>query len=115
MVINLASKDIEKLMLTYKPEEEDIDPQEDASSHVDGVSNGAEGVQSKYFDLTGWELALVTTANTDISSFYERKPRLFLHSHILILLSPYLSLTLYTYNSLRPPATTNCFKETDSL
>ncbi|KAI3497824.1 hypothetical protein L1887_33397 [Cichorium endivia] len=124
----------ERLMLTYKPEEEeDTEPQEDANSPVDeailesaddvdvsnddlapapppppptfnsrdpddllglnfdapnassieennalalaiiptdGVSNG---VQSKDFDPTGWELALVTTPSTDISSFQERQ------------------------------------------
>ncbi|KAI3763755.1 hypothetical protein L2E82_13752 [Cichorium intybus] len=124
----------ERLMLTYKPEEEeDTEPQEDANSPVDeailesaddldtsnddlapapppppptfnsrdpddllglnfdapnassieennalalaiiptdGVTNG---VQSKDFDPTGWELALVTTPSTDISSFQERQ------------------------------------------
>ncbi|CAI9278487.1 unnamed protein product [Lactuca saligna] len=126
----------ERLMLTYKPEE-DTDPQEDTNSPVneaipdstddyvsnddsapapspppppptfnsrdpddllglnfdapnassiedsnalalaiiptDGVSNGSGGVQTKDFDPTGWELALVSTPSTDISSFQDRQ------------------------------------------
>ncbi|XP_023742267.1 putative clathrin assembly protein At2g01600 [Lactuca sativa] len=126
----------ERLMLTYKPEE-DTDPQEDTNSPIDeaipestddyvsnddsapapspppppptfnsrdpddllglnfdapnassledsnalalaiiptdGVSNGSGGVQTKDFDPTGWELALVSTPSTDISSFQDRQ------------------------------------------
>ncbi|KAI3720132.1 hypothetical protein L6452_21042 [Arctium lappa] len=40
---------------------------------TDGTSNGSAGVQAKDFDPTGWELALVTTPSTDISSFQERQ------------------------------------------
>ncbi|KVH97668.1 AP180 N-terminal homology (ANTH) domain-containing protein [Cynara cardunculus var. scolymus] len=38
-----------------------------------GRSNGSGGAQAKDFDPTGWELALVTTPSTDISSFQERQ------------------------------------------
>ncbi|XP_024988770.1 putative clathrin assembly protein At2g01600 [Cynara cardunculus var. scolymus] len=40
---------------------------------TDGRSNGSGGAQAKDFDPTGWELALVTTPSTDISSFQERQ------------------------------------------
>ncbi|XP_076912403.1 putative clathrin assembly protein At2g01600 [Bidens hawaiensis] len=40
---------------------------------TDATSNGSAGVQAKDIDLTGWELALVTTPSTDISSFQERQ------------------------------------------
>ncbi|KAF5762273.1 putative ANTH domain, ENTH domain, phosphoinositide-binding clathrin adaptor, domain 2 [Helianthus annuus] len=40
---------------------------------TDATSNGSTGVQAKDLDLTGWELALVTTPTTDISSFQERQ------------------------------------------
>ncbi|KAI3818246.1 hypothetical protein L1987_12049 [Smallanthus sonchifolius] len=40
---------------------------------TDGSSNGSTGVQAKDLDLTGWELALVTTPSNDISSFQERQ------------------------------------------
>ncbi|GKD05007.1 putative clathrin assembly protein, partial [Tanacetum coccineum] len=40
---------------------------------TDGASNGFTGSQAKDADLTGWELALVSTPSTDISSFQERQ------------------------------------------
>ncbi|XP_076951255.1 putative clathrin assembly protein At2g01600 [Bidens hawaiensis] len=40
---------------------------------TDATSNGSAGVQAKDIDLTGWELALVTSPSTDISSFQERQ------------------------------------------
>ncbi|XP_076917405.1 putative clathrin assembly protein At2g01600 [Bidens hawaiensis] len=40
---------------------------------TDAASNGSAGVQAKDIDLTGWELALVTTPSTNISSFQERQ------------------------------------------
>ncbi|KAK9074548.1 hypothetical protein SSX86_007146 [Deinandra increscens subsp. villosa] len=40
---------------------------------TDATSNGSTGVQAKDLDLTGWELALVTTPSNDISSFQERQ------------------------------------------
>lgn len=40
---------------------------------VDGTSNGFAGGQVKDLDPTGWELALVSTPSTDISSFQERQ------------------------------------------
>nr|GEV19198.1 putative clathrin assembly protein At2g01600 [Tanacetum cinerariifolium] len=40
---------------------------------TDGTSNGFAGGQAKDADLTGWELALVSTPSTDISSFQERQ------------------------------------------
>ncbi|GJW10082.1 putative clathrin assembly protein [Tanacetum coccineum] len=40
---------------------------------TDGTSNGFTGSQAKDADLTGWELALVSTPSTDISSFQERQ------------------------------------------
>ncbi|KAI7739235.1 hypothetical protein M8C21_004432, partial [Ambrosia artemisiifolia] len=40
---------------------------------TDATSNISTGVQEKGLDLTGWELALVTTPSTDISSFQERQ------------------------------------------
>nr|GEW89295.1 putative clathrin assembly protein At2g01600 [Tanacetum cinerariifolium] len=40
---------------------------------TDWTSNGFTGSQAKDVDLTGWELALVSTPGTDISSFKERQ------------------------------------------
>nr|XP_043624038.1 putative clathrin assembly protein At2g01600 [Erigeron canadensis] len=40
---------------------------------TDGTSNGFAGAQTKDLDLTGWELALVSTPSTDISSYQDRQ------------------------------------------
>ncbi|XP_071735585.1 putative clathrin assembly protein At2g01600 isoform X2 [Rutidosis leptorrhynchoides] len=40
---------------------------------TDNASNGFVGGQTKDLDLTGWELALVSTPSTDISSFQDRQ------------------------------------------
>ncbi|XP_076925754.1 putative clathrin assembly protein At2g01600 [Bidens hawaiensis] len=52
-----------------------LDIYKQASNQVTSyaTSNGSAGVQAKDIDLTGWELALVTTPSTDISSFQERQ------------------------------------------
>ncbi|KAD7116602.1 hypothetical protein E3N88_03870 [Mikania micrantha] len=39
----------------------------------DAISNGSTGVEAKDLNLTGWELALVTTPSNDISSVQERQ------------------------------------------
>ncbi|GJS10958.1 hypothetical protein Tco_0367754 [Tanacetum coccineum] len=64
---------MEKNRPRIKRKTETLDINNSSNPIQDGTSNGFTGSQAKDADLTGWELALVSTSGTDISSFKERQ------------------------------------------